>query len=339
MAQIAVEPTAGQAEPGPSGGQPSQAVVGRSPWDLFWTRFKGDKLAFVGIFFVIFMVVMAAGAPLISHWTHKGPNQVFINRALNVGPPPFFIPFPKGPGKDFWFGVDVNASDVFVRVWYGARTSLIVALFSTSIAVVVGVTVGLFAGFYRGKVDTFLSRITDIVMSMPVLLIALGLAAACSLPPPGGGQPGCLGGIIKPGLLLVSYIIGLFSWPYISRIVRGQVLSLREKEFVEAARAMGSSNFRIMFREILPNVVAPILVYTTLIIPNNILFEAALSFLGVGVPPTTTSWGQMLQQAANTFTFAWWTMVFPGLFLFLTTLAFNLVGDGLRDALDPRTAR
>ncbi len=338
MAQIAVEPVAGQAEPG-GPGAPSQQVLGRSPWDLFWRRFKQDKLAFVGIFFVFFMIVMASIAPLIANWTHKGPNQVFINRGLVEGPPPFFIPFPQGPGKDFWFGVDKNASDVFVRIWYGARTSLIVALFSTSIAVVVGVTVGLVAGFYRGKVDTVLSRITDIVMSMPVLLIALGLAAACSLPPPGGGRPGCLGGLIHPGLLLVSYIIGLFSWPYISRIVRGQVLTLREKEFVEAARALGSSNRRIMFREILPNVVAPILVYTTLIIPNNILFEAALSFLGVGVPPTTTSWGQMLEQAAGTFTYAWWTMVFPGFFLFLTTLAFNLVGDGLRDALDPRTGR
>ena len=134
-------------------------------------------------------------------------------------------------------------------------------------------------------------------------------------------------------------IIGFFSWPYIGRIVRGQVLSLREKEFVEAARAMGSSNRRIMYREILPNVVAPILVYTTLIIPNNVLFEAALSYLGAGVPPTVPSWGRMLSDASQVFTYAWWTMVFPGVFLFITTLGFNLVGDGLRDALDPRTGR
>jgi peptide/nickel transport system permease protein len=159
--------------------------------------------------------------------------------------------------------------------------------------------------------------------------------AAC-----GAAKTGCLGGAIKPGLLLVSYVIALFNWPYIARIVRGQTLSLREKEFVESARAQGSGDMRIIFREVLPNVVAPIIVYSTLIIPNNILFEAALSFLGIGVPIGTPSWGKMLSDAGQgIFVVAWWMMVFPGLFLFFTTLAFNLVGDGLRDALDPRTGR
>jgi peptide/nickel transport system permease protein len=223
-----------------------------------------------------------------------------------------------------------------VRVVYGARTSLTVALVATGISLFIGVALGLTAGYYRGKVDTFISRLIDIVLSLPVLLLALGLVAACGL-----SREGCLGGLIRPGLLLVSYVIGLFSWPYIARIVRGQVLSLREKEFVEAARAQGAGNVRIMTREILPNVVAPIIVYTTLIIPNNILFEAALSFLGIGVPPTTPSWGRMLSDASvqATYTVAPWIMIFPGMFLFATTLAFNLVGDGLRDALDPRTAR
>jgi peptide/nickel transport system permease protein len=165
-----------------------------------------------------------------------------------------------------------------------------------------------------------------------VLLLAVGLVAACGLNP-----DGCLGGLIRPGIPTVAGIIGLFSWPYIARIVRGQVLSLREKEFIEAARSMGSRNRRIMFREVLPNVAASIIVYTTLIIPNNILFEAALSFLGIGVPQETPSWGRQLSEAGDIFTVAWWMMLFPGLFLFLTTLAFNLVGDGLRDALDPRT--
>ena len=144
--------------------------------------------------------------------------------------------------------------------------------------------------------------------------------------------------VIRPGLMLVSLIIGLFSWPYIARIIRGQVLSLREKEFIEASRSLGSSNFRIIMREILPNVAAPIIVFTTLIIPSNILFEAALSFLGVGVPDSTPSWGAMLAGAGDTFRYAAWLMIFPGLALFMTTLAFNLVGDGLRDALDPRTS-
>ncbi|HEX5947980.1 MAG TPA: ABC transporter permease, partial [Actinomycetota bacterium] len=163
----------------------------------------------------------------------------------------------------------------------------------------------------------------------------LGLVSACGL-----SASGCLFGLIQPGLLLVSYIIALFTWPYIARIVRGQVLSLREKEFVEAARAQGAGESRTIFREILPNVTAPIIVYTTLIIPSNILFEAGLSFLGIGVKPGTASWGKMLADAGGgIFTVAWWMMLFPGLFLFLTTLAFNLVGDGLRDALDPKTAR
>ena len=162
---------------------------------------------------------------------------------------------------------------------YGARTSLVIAFFATGMALVIGVVLGMVAGFYRGKVDTLISRTTDVVLSLPILLLALGLASAC-----GASKEGCLGGLIKPGLLLVSLIIGLFSWPYIASIIRGQVLSLREKEFVEASRSLGSSNFRIIMREILPNVAAPIIVFTTLIIPSNILFEAGLSFLGVGVP-------------------------------------------------------
>ena len=161
----------------------------------------------------------------------------------------------------------------------------------------IGVTLGMLAGFYRGKIDTLISRTIDIVLSLPVLLLSLGLVSACGLSP-----NGCLGGIIKPGLLLVSYVIALFTWPYLARIVRGQVLSLREKEFIESARSLGSTNRRIMFREVLPNVAAPIIVYTTLIIPNNILFEAALSFLGIGVPQETPSWGRQLSDAGPIFT-------------------------------------
>jgi peptide/nickel transport system permease protein len=148
---------------------------------------------------------------------------------------------------------------------------------------------------------------------------------------------GCLGGILKPGLSLVIGIIAIFTWPNMARLVRGQVLSLREREFIEASRSLGAGSGRIMFRELLPNLVAPIVVYATLIIPNNIIFEAALSFLGVGVPQTTPSWGRMLAEVASgqLFTVAWWMMVFPGIFLLLTTLSFNLVGDGLRDALGP----
>jgi peptide/nickel transport system permease protein len=332
VAQVASEPIAAQPIGPEVGGEPSRQVVGRSPWQLFWRRFRKDKFAIAGLVFIAVMILVATvGAPLTRTITGNGPNSVAQPLSLALDE----LGLPKGPSADYWFGADTAGRDLFVRVVYGARTSLLVALLATGIAMVLGVTLGLIAGFYGGKVDTLVSRLIDIVLSLPILLLALGLAAACSL-----SRSGCLGGLIRPGILLVSYIIGLFTWPYLARIVRGQVLSLREKEFVEAARAQGARNRRVIFREVLPNVVAPIIVYTTLIIPNNILFEASLSFLGVGVDPSTPSWGRMLSEAGGgIFTVAWWMMLFPGLFLFVTTLAFNLVGDGLRDALDPRTAR
>jgi peptide/nickel transport system permease protein len=324
VAQIAAErQEAGAPSPGPVGD--SQRVVGRSPWQIFWRRFRSDRVAVAGGIFIVLLILMAIAAPLISKLTGHGPNQLFIYKVLND------YGLPKGPNAQFWFGADASGRDMFVRVVYGARTSLIVAFIATGIAMGLGVLFGVLAGYYRGKVDTVISRAIDVVLSLPVLLLALGLVSACGL-----SNQGCLGGLIKPGLLLVSYVIGLFSWPYIARIVRGQVLSLREKEFIEAARAQGSSNTRIMLREVLPNIVAPIIVYSTLIVPNNVLFEATLSFLGIGVPPSTPSWGSELSDASTIFTVAWWTMLFPGVFLFATTLAFNLVGDGLRDALDPR---
>jgi peptide/nickel transport system permease protein len=313
-------------QPAPGAPDSPLAVVGRSPWEIFWRQFKRDRWALAGIVVVIVMILLAIFAPLFTKITHHGPNDVNLQALNSFG-------LPSGPSKAYWFGVDQTGRDLFVRVLYGARTSLIIAFFATGMALVIGVVLGMVAGFYRGKVDTVISRTTDVVLSLPILLLALGLASAC-----GANAQGCLGGFIKPGLMLVSLIIGLFSWPYIARIIRGQVLSLREKEFVEASRSLGSSNMRIILREILPNVAAPIIVFTTLIIPSNILFEAALSFLGVGVPDSTPSWGGMLATSGSAFTYAAWLMIFPGIALFLTTLAFNLVGDGLRDALDPRTS-
>ena len=326
--QVASEPTVRPPGETPFDQAARSDVVSLTPGQIFWREFRKDRLALVRIVFSAVMVVAAVAAPLMARYVvHHTPDHLYLNELDQFS-------LPKGPSRKFWFGVDDTGRDLFVRILYGARTSLIVAFFATGISVVIGLVVGLMSGFYRGKVDTALSRFTDIIMSLPVLLLALGLVAGCGLSP-----NGCLGGTIKPGLLLVSYVIGLFTWPYIARLVRGEVLRLREKEFVEAARAAGASDFRIMTREVLPNVFAPVLVFTTLIIPNNILFEAALSFLGIGVPPTTPSWGKMLSDAGALFTVAWWMMVFPGLFLFATTLAFNLVGDGLRDALDPRARR
>lgn len=307
----------------------AERVVGRSPRQLLWARFKRDRLALSGIVVIIVMILVASAAPLIGNYVaHHGPNQPFVHEVLDE------FGLPRGPSARFWFGADTAGRDLFVRVVYGARTSLIIAFFATGLSTVIGVALGLIAGYYRGRLDSALSRLADVVLSLPVLLLALGLVAGC-----GFSKQGCLGGAVKPGLLLVSYVIGFFTWPFMFRIVRGQVLSLREKEFVESARSLGARDPRIMAREILPNLVAPIIVYTTLIIPNNILFEAALSFLGAGVPVGTPSWGRMLSEAAGIFTAAWWMMLFPGLFLFSTVLAFNLFGDGLRDALDPRTAR
>jgi ABC-type dipeptide/oligopeptide/nickel transport system permease subunit len=175
--------------------------------------------------------------------------------------------------------------------------------------------------------------VIDVLLAFPILLLALGIGAACSF------GNGCLGGLIQPGKSVVIFVIAFVNWTYIGRIIRGQVLSLREKEFVDAARSLGASNRRILFKELLPNLVAPIIVYSTLIIPQNVLFEASLSFLGVGIQPPDASWGQMLADATDVFDTAWWYMMFPGAALLLTVLAFNLLGDGLQDALNPRSSR
>ena len=301
-------------------------VVGRTPWQLFWLRFKQDKAALFGLGFIVFLILLALTAPLISKYiVHHGPNELFREQVSDIG-------LPNGPSKHFWFGADPVGRDVFVRTIYGTRTSLLVAVFATGISLLIGVTLGIIAGYKGGAIDTLISRTIDVVLSMPLLVFAIGIAAACQI-------KGCLGGAISPGLPLVVFIIALFSWTYIARIIRGQTLSIREREFIEASRSLGASSRRIITREILPNLVAPIIIYATLIVPGNILFEAYLSFLGLGVPQSTPSWGRMISDASSIFEVAWWLMVFPGLLLLLTTLAFNLLGDGLRDALDPKTSR
>jgi peptide/nickel transport system permease protein len=304
----------------PGAGDTVVAARARSSWELFRRRFRQDKAAMVGAVMLAILVVLALGAPLFSRLVGHGPNELFPDEMLTPD-----IGLPKGPNANFWFGGDSVGRDVFVRTLYGARTSLTVALVATGLAALIG-------GYRGGKTDTLISRLIDIVLSMPVLLLAIGVASVCSISP-----NGCLGGLLQPGLTLVIGIIALFTWPNMARLVRGQALTLREREFVEAARSLGARSPRIMFKELLPNLLAPIVVYATLLIPSNILFEAALSFLGVGVPQSTPSWGRMLADASagQIFTVAWWLMLFPGLFLLATTLSFNLVGDGLRDALGP----
>jgi peptide/nickel transport system permease protein len=302
-------------------------IEARTPLELFWRRLKDDRVAMAALVFIVVLILVAIAAPLIVKLVGARPPNEQGTQYLDL------FGTPTGPSSKNIFGVDEIGRDIFSRVLYGARVSLEVAVVATGVAVVIGVVVGMVAGFFRGWVDTVLSRIMDVVLAFPILLLAIGLASACSL-----GR-GCLGGLIKPGLPVLIIVIALASWPYIGRIIRGQVLSLREKEFIEASRSLGASNTRIIFRELLPNLVAPIIVYTTLILPTNVLFEAALSFLGVGVQPPTSSWGQMIASAVPIFDSAWWYMVFPGVALVLTVLAFNLVGDGLQDALNPRSER
>jgi peptide/nickel transport system permease protein len=301
----------------------SGEIAARSPLQLFWRRFRADRVALVSAAFIVFLIIVAIAAPLIvGLFGVSGPNVQNPN-ALDV------FGSPTGPSAAHPFGVDQLGRDVLSRTVYGARVSLIVGIFGTLFAAFFGTIVGLIAGYYRGWADTLLSRGVDVFLAFPVLVLGLGIGAAC-------GVRGCLSGLIQPGLGTVIFIIIISSFTYIARIVRGQVLSLREKEFVEASRSLGASNSRIVFREILPNLLAPLVVYSSLLIPQNILLEAGLSFLGVGVRPPTSSWGQMISDATPIFTTAWWYMVFPGVALLLTVLAFNLVGDGLLDALNPR---
>jgi peptide/nickel transport system permease protein len=306
---------------------PGGEIAARYPLQLFWRRLRRDKVALVALGVIVTLVIVAIFAPLIVKIAGApGPNKLDISATDQYGD-------PVGLSSAHLMGVDQLGRDIFSRVVYGARVSLAVALISTAIAVFFGVIAGMVAGYYRGWVDSALSRLMDVMLGFPSLLLAIGLASACSL------GNGCLGGLVKPGLTVVIAVIALAAFPYIARIIRGQVLTLREKEFIEAARSLGASDWRIIFREILPNLVAPIIVYSTLTIPTNILFEASLSFLGVGVKPPTSSWGQMIGDAIGIFSDAWWYMFFPGIALVITVLAFNLVGDGLQDALNPRQGR
>jgi peptide/nickel transport system permease protein len=301
-------------------------VVARSPWQLFWRRLRRDRVAMVSLAFIVALIVVAIAAPLIvSLLGLPGPNVQNLNLTDSFGS-------PLGPSSAHPFGVDPLGEDVMSRVIYGARVSLAVGIVGTLVATAIGLVAGLLAGFYRGWVDTLVSRTMDVFLSLPVLLLGLGVSAACAV-------KGCVSNAIHPGVTLVIALIAIATWPFVGRIVRGLVLSLREREFVDAARALGASDARIMFREILPNLTAPLIVYATVQIPLNILFEAGLSYLGVGIRPPTASWGQMLAAATPIFNTAWWYMVFPGIALLVTVLAFNLLGDGLRDALNPRAAR
>ena len=294
----------------------SKKIEGRSPWRLAYERLRRDRAAKIALATILVIVLLALLAPVFAKILGHGPNQQFIDIGENAngGPVP--------PSGTFWLGTDNNGRDLFIRILYGARISLIVGVLATGISVVLGVVLGLAAGYIGGLVDTVIARLIDVMLSIPFLILAISIAY-----------------ISGPSLFLVIIIVGVLSFTYLARIVRGQVISIKSREFIEAARALGARPWRIMFVDLLPNVMAQVIVYATLLIPAAIVFEASLSFLGVGVPPPTADWGSMISDASGFFQYGyWWFLFFPSVALLTTTLAFNIFGDSVRDALDPRGA-
>ena len=328
-----------EVEPGGAATEQEAAVIpgvgkieGRSLGQIAWMRLKRDKVAVAGGCVVLLLMVVAVFAPLICKIVGESPylyHQDLIDTKTGT-----LAPIGKfgGMSWDHPMGLEPEKGrDIFARVVYGARVSLLIAFLATLVSVAIGTTMGVIAGFFGGWVDAAVSRLMDVFLAFPLLVFALAL---------GGVIPDEAFGLKGNGLriALLIFLVGFFNWPYIGRIIRGQTLSLREREFVDAARSLGARRPYILFTELLPNLMGPILVYSTLIIPTNILFEAALSFLGVGVNPPLASWGGMLSDAVAYYTMPHF-MFWPGMAIFITVLSFNLFGDGLRDALDPRATR
>jgi peptide/nickel transport system permease protein len=295
---------------------PAQRIEGRTPLQLAWARLKKDRISIACLVVILLLIAAAVFAPVLTGWIGHGPNDQY--RDIGLSPEGL----PQAPNGTFWLGTDDLGRDILSRIIYGTRVSLIVGVLATAIAVLVGLAVGTTAGFYGGKVDAVLSRTMDVFLSFPFLLFAISLVS-----------------VFQPSLKISIFVIAFFTWSNVGRIVRGQVLSIREKEYIEAARSLGAGDFRIMTVDVIPNLVAPLIIYSTLLIPTAIVFEATLSFLGLGVVPPTPTWGNMIAGSLSTYLQAPWFVFFPSLALFIATLAFNLLGDGLRDALDPRAAR
>jgi oligopeptide/dipeptide ABC transporter ATP-binding protein len=305
--------------------EPQREVELRSPWSLAYQRLRRDRASIVAAGVILAITLFAIIAPVIAHLTGHGVDQQFSTIGLTPDG------LPKAPSGRFLLGTDDLGRDLLVRLAYGARISLLVGVLATALTVAVGAVVGLVAGYFSGLVDTVFARVMDVMLAIPFLLFAISLASVVSVTPLHFG-PVTLG----PGISIVVIVIGVFSWATVARIVRGQVIAIRSREYVEAARAMGARSWRIIVFDVLPNVAPTIIVYATLLIPVSIVSEAALSYLGVGVQPPTADWGAMIAEAQTYYQQAWWFLTFPSLALILTTLAFNILGDGIRDAIDPR---
>ena len=317
---------AGQAPSPADEGVAAKKIEGRSPWQLAMQRLLHDRAAVISLAVIAFIVIVAVFAPVVAWLTGHGVYTQYRGPQPPIGLSP--TGQPVGPSGTFLLGTDDQGRDILVRIAYGARISLFVGVVATGITVVIGTIVGLAAGYFGKIVDTVLARLMDWVLAIPFLLFAISLVSVVLVHPIG---------ILRPGLPVVIIVLGFLTWASVGRIVRGQVLSIREKEYIEAARALGAGPWRIMFIDILPNLLAQLIVYTTLLIPLTIVGEASLSFLGVGVLPPTADWGQMINAASSVYLYGpWWYLLFPSIALLITTLAFNIFGDSVRDAFDPR---
>jgi peptide/nickel transport system permease protein len=335
-----------------------EEIRARGYWELVWLRFKRDRVAIAsGIFIVLLFIVAFGGAPIAKRLLGHGPNTLFVGTGaieyttINIegfstrqpekpaAPWTSFRAFDDDAGVEqeellILGAADMLGRDEFLRLLYGAQVSLEVAVLSTVGVMIIGVLLGAIAGFFRGWIDTIISRITEITMAFPALLFIIALAATV-----GPRLDGVTLGIFGKGVITLVLVFSVFGWFYPARIIRAQVLSIREKEYVEAARMIGATDGRIVRSHVLPHLVAPIIVFSTLIVAQYVLAEAGLSFLGLGIKPPTASWGNLLADAPQFYTVQPWLMLWPGLAVLMTTLAFNLLGDGLRDAFDPRAAQ
>ena len=310
-------------------------VEGRSPTQMAWERLKRDRTAKISGTVIFLFVFLSVFAPAFAWLTKDDPNAFHpetLDSAMGA------LPIGKfgGISGDHWFGVEPQTGrDLFLRFAYGARTSLSIALLATFVATIIGVTIGLISGFFGGKVDQILSRLMEIVLAFPSILFALAITPVL--------EDVLIARGLEEGnttrIPVIIFVLATFGWPYIARIVRGQVLSLREKEFVDAARALGASKFHLIFRQILPNLWAPILVTVALNIPTMINAEASVTFLGAGVMAPLSDRGQILLSSVQFYSVDPTYTVIPGLGLFILVLAFNLFGDSIRDALDPKNSR
>lgn len=319
-------PVKGKKTPGNDGG--SISTTSRSQAYEFWTRYRRHQMAIFGTILFTVLILIALVGPLLIPAPEVDPITMF--KLKN-----------KPPSLEHPFGTNVNGLDVLALVVHGARISLFLSVLAMLVACIVGTLVGIVAGYYGKAVDAILMRVADVFLSVPLIFVLLLASRFLVNPPPEGGSGGkVVADASVRSLVMLPVIIGLLTWPAVSRLVRSVTLSVKEQEFVTGARALGAKDGRIMFMHILPNVINPVVVAGTLIVGQNIVLEAFLSYLGYGIQIPLRSWGTALAQSQNEFVNGnWWWAFFPGFFILLTVLAINFIGDGLRDALDPRNKR